>query len=335
MNKALKITLISLAVFVGLIVLVLLGVKIGEKLVFNSFYSNAEKEFKMPGTNDNLVQQGMVYVEEKDLILVCGYMSDNTASRVYTLNRDGKVLSITQLKNEDGSDYTGHTGGIEYYQGYVYITEGTGVKDYDGGLDVFSLDDIITGKETTNKIGRVKTYNNPSCCHIYNGYMLVGEYFREVDYETSDNHRMETPSGDKNTALTMVFKMDKENTSNFGMSDLPVSCISTRDAVQGIYTIDDDQIVLSTSWGLSASNLYFYDMKLITSGDSAERIGDLALTVYYLDSVSLKETVKAPPMAEEMLYLDGRLYILNESACNKYIFGKFMSGNYMYSYEIK
>ena len=335
MNKPLKITLITLAIIVGFIALVLLGVKVGEKLIFSSFYSNADKEFKMPGTSDNLVQQGMVYVEEKDLILVCGYMSDNTASRVYTLNRDGKVLSITELKNEDGSDYLGHTGGIEYFEGYVYITEGTGVKDYDGGLDVFLLDDIITGKEQAKKIGRVKTYNNPSCCHIYDGYMLVGEYFREVDYETSDSHRMETPAKDFNTAITMVFKMDKANTANFGMSSEPVSCISTRDAVQGIYTIDDDKIVLSTSWGLSASNLYFYDMSKITKGDAEKKIDALSLPSYYLDSASLTETVKAPPMAEEMLYLDGRLFILNESACNKYIFGKFMSGNYMYSYEIK
>ena len=335
MNKALKITLITLAVIVGFVALVLLGVKVGEKLIFSSFYSNAEKEFKMPGTGDNLVQQGMVYIEEKDLILVCGYMSDNTASRVYTLSRDGKVLSITQLKNEDGSDYTGHTGGIEYFDGYVYITEGTGEKGYDGGLDVFPLDDFITGKEASSKIGRVKTYNNPSCCHIYNGYMLVGEYFREVDYETSDSHRIDTPAGDKNTALTMVFKMDKSITDNFGMSNEPVSCISTTDAVQGIYTIDDDKIVLSTSWGLSASNLYFYDMSKVTKGETNIQVDDLDIPVYYLDSVSLTETVKAPPMSEEMLYLDGRLFILNESACNKYIFGKFMSGNYMYSYEIK
>ena len=34
-------------------------------------------------------------------------------------------------------------------------TEGTGEKGYDGGLDVFPLDDFITGKEASSKIGEV------------------------------------------------------------------------------------------------------------------------------------------------------------------------------------
>ena len=221
MNKALKTTLISLAVFVGIVIFILLGVKVGEKLVFSSFYLNSSKEFKMPGTGDNLVQQGMVYVEEDETFLVCGYMSDNTASRVYALDKNGEILSITELKNADGTDYTGHTGGIEYFGDYVYITEGTGEKGYDGGLDVFMFDDFISGKAEATLVGRVKTYNNPSCCHIYNGYMLVGEYFREVDYETADNHRMETPAGDNNTALTTVFKMDSSSQKKNGQNNHP------------------------------------------------------------------------------------------------------------------
>lgn len=335
MNKALKITLISLAVFVGIVIFILLGVKVGEKLVFISFYSNSSKEFKMPGTGDNLVQQGMVYVEDKEMFLVCGYMSDNTASRVYALDKNGEILSITELKNSDGTDYTGHTGGIEYFGDYVYITEGTVQVDYDGGLDVFMLDDFISGKAEATVVGRVKTYNNPSCCHIYNGYMMVGEYYHEGKYETMDSHRMETPAKDYNTALTTVFKMDSSITDNFCMSLAPVSAISTTDAVQGIYTINDDQIVLSTSWALSASQLYFYDMDKITSSASKVSIDGLDLTVYYLDSASLVNTIKAPPMSEEVIYLNNKLYILNESACNKYIFGKFMSGNYMYAYEME
>ena len=57
--------------------------------------------------------------------------------------------------------------------------------------------------------------------------------------------------------------------------------------------------------------------------------------LYYEDSASLVEsdTVEAPPMSEEIVYLDGKIWIMNESACNKYIFGKLTTGNYLYSVE--
>ena len=329
-NKAVRITVITLSIVLGVIILLLAGVKIGERIIYRDFYKNANKEFKMPGISDGLVQQGMEYVSEKDVFIVCGYMANDTASRVYVVSADGKVLSKTELKNEDGSDYLGHTGGIEYYGNNLYITEGTKEKGYDGGLDVFPLDQVLEGKGEVKKLGRVKTYNNPAFCHIYNGYMLVGEFYRENDYETLDSHRFTTPCGDKNTGLITVFKL---NDSKFNISGAPVAGITTTGAIQGMYTIGDSQIVLSTSWGLSTSKLYFYDMMKIESFDTAVSVDGNPLSIYHLDSKSLVKTVELPPMAEEIVYKDGKIYVLGESASKKYIYGKFLSGNNMYSYN--
>jgi hypothetical protein len=287
----------------------------------------------MPGANDNLVQQGMVYNEDEEVFLIAGYMSDDTASRVYVVSKDGEVLHKVALKNADGSDYTGHTGGIEYHGNYVYITDGTGEKGYDGGLDVFPLDKILAGEESVTTLGRVKTYNNPAYCHIYGNHMLVGEFYRKDAYETADGHRFTTPAGDENNALIMVFDVELKG-ENVDIGKEPVAIISTTGEIQGMETIDDDQIVLSSSWGISKSKLRFYDMNKITKGENTSLYG-LSLPTYHLDSVSLVKEVEAPPMAEEMVYLDGKLFILNESACNKYIFGKLMSGNELYSYNVK
>lgn len=332
MNKMLKISTIIVATILAVVILLLIGLKVGEKLRYIRFYTNAEKEFRTPGISDNLVQQGMVYIDEKERFLVCGYMSDNTASRVYVLDRDGNVLSITQLKNADGSDYTGHTGGMEYYENHLYITEGTKEKGYDGGLVVFPLDQILAGNKAVGTVGRFKTYNNPAYCHIYNGYILIGEYYRAVDYETADEHRMRTPADDQNTALITVFKLD--NSAPFGIGEKPLAGITTTDGIQGLITIEDKQIVTSSSWGLSSSTLRFYDMDKITHSAESVTIGENTMTIYHLDSASLVKEVEAPPMAEEMVYLDGKIFILSESACNKYIYGKFMSGNYLYSYIV-
>ena len=330
MNKTFKIALITAGAFFGIVLVLLLGIKVGERLRYFNFYKNAVKEFKMPGISDNLVQQGMEYVDEHDVFLICGYMSDDTASRVYVVSADGEVLSKTMLQNEDGSDYLGHTGGIEYYGDCVYITEGTGELGYDGGLDVFSFADILNGAESVKKLGRVKTYNNPAYCHIYNGYMFVGEFYREIDYETLASHRMTTPAGDENTALITVFKLDD---SEFHISGAPVAGITTTGAVQGMYVLGDDQIVLSSSWGLTTSHLYVYDVNKVTCFDENCVIDGNTFPVYHLDRESLVADIEAPPMTEEIVYKDGRIFILCESASNKYIYGKFMSGRYLYSYN--
>lgn len=329
-NKAVRITVITLSIVLGVIIILLAGAKIFERVRYREFYSNANKEFKMPGISDGLVQQGMEYVEEKDVFIICGYMANDSASRVYVVSSDGKVLSKTELKNADGSDYTGHTGGIEYYGNNLYITEGTKEKGYDGGLDVFPLNEVLEGKSEVKRLGRVKTYNNPAFCHIYNGYMFVGEFYRENDYETADSHRFTTPCGDKNNCLITVFKLDN---SQFNISKVPVAGITTPDAIQGMYMIGDRQIVLSTSWGLSTSKLYFYDMLYIESYDRTILVDDIPMSVYHLDSKCLKKTLELPPMAEEMVYKDGKIYVLNESASKKYIFGKFLSANNLYSYN--
>ena len=331
-NKAVRITVITLSVIIGIIILALACVKIGERIIFSEFYKDANKEFKMPGVNDGLVQQGMTYIPDKELFIIAGYMADDTASRVYVVNKSGKVLSHTQLKNPDGTDYLGHTGGVEYYGNNLYITDGTKEKGYDGGLDVFPLDEVLAGKSEAKKIGRVKTYNNPAYCHIYDGFIFVGEFYRETDYETSDSHRLETPAGDLNTALITVFKLDD---SQFGVASKPCAAITTTGAIQGMYIIDGKQIVLSSSWGLSKSKLYFYDMLYIESDQGDVLIDGNAVSLYHLDSKCLKKTLEAPPMAEEIVYLDGKIYVLNESACKKYIFGKFLSANNLYSYEYK
>lgn len=332
-KKPVRIALITLAIILGVIAVLLAGLKIGERIIFREFYKDAEKEFKMPGVNDGLVQQGICYIPEKELFLVAGYMSDNSASRVYVVSEDGKVLNKVSLKNQDGTDYLGHTGGIEFYGNYVYITDGTKEKGYNGGLDVFPLDEMLNGKNEVKKLGRVTTYNNPAYCHIYDGYLFVGEFYKENDYETLDSHRITTPNGDKNTALITVFKLGGEG--NFSVAEKPCAAISTTGAIQGMYILDGKEIVLSSSWGLSKSKLYFYDLLLIESDLGNVLIDGNSVSLYHLDSKCLKKTLEAPPMAEEMVYIDDEIYILNESASKKYIFGKFLSGNNLYSYEYK
>lgn len=326
MKKLLSFIWKFLLAIVILVVVAVLGFKVFDLIKHSDFYSRSKVAFKTPGANDNFVQQGFDYIPHQEKFLVTGYMSDDTASRVYVLDKEGTVLSYTELKKEDGSDYCGHTGGIAHYNNYVYITGAT-------GLDVFSYDDILAGKATTNQLGSIKTHNNPAHCYIADGYILVGSFFIEEDYETPERERITTPAGDDNTSIITAFKID--GSFDFAVNPKLRAVISTRRCVQGMCITDDGKIVLSTSYGLSTSQLFVYDIEKITREDGFDFDEFYDIQLYYLDSASLVEVIKAPPMAEELVYLDGKIYVMNESACNKYIFGKITTGYNVYAYDYK
>ena len=90
---------------------------------------------------------------------------------------------------------------------------------------------------------------------------------------------------------------------------------------------------MSISWSLTNSNLLFYEV-------DTERVGSVSVLgrevpLYYLDSVNLKDTVVLPPMSEELVCKDGRVHVMFESACNKYIYGKFIRGWRVFAYEFE
>jgi hypothetical protein len=241
---------------------------------------------------------------------------------------------------------------MEYFGDYVYIT-----GEDSHGLDVFLADDILAGKSETKMLGTVKTYNSPAHVYSYehNGqkYIMAGSYHKdETVYLTPEHERITTPAGEKNTSVMTVFKLDEN--AEFGIQPDPVAIISAREMIQGICITPDGQMVISSSWGLATSNLFFYDLSkvqctenyryegTITYGDledeNAERYDEefgFDVKCYYVDSSCLVDTVVAPPMSEELVCLDGKIIVFCESACNKYMFGKLTTGfnTYGYKYE--
>ncbi len=302
------------ALFIG-------ALAISERIIFNDFYSNAEKLEKIPAAWDKYVPQG--YIFHDDIRLGCGYMSDGSASRVYITDDESEPICV-ELKNADGSDYTGHTGGIDVYGNNVYIT---GSK----GCDVFSLSDILDGDGTATQLYCLETINDPAYCVIKDGVLYSGSFYREGNYETPASHRMTTPAGDKNTAIIAAYSLEDGTAPT--QKQKPDFVISTCGLVQGMTFIDDTTVVLATSYGTAKSHLYVYDLeKMSRSADGFDIDGE-SVPLYYLDSASLAEDISAPPMAEQIVYDNGRIYIMHESASMKYIFGKFTCGPYVYGYK--
>ena len=136
-------------------------------------------------------------------------------------------------------------------------------------------------------------------------------------------------------AMIVVFKLDSANDKSFGLEDYaPEYAYSITSQVQGM-AIAGNKLVLSTSYSIAKSHLYIYNFdKVRASGAGKTTAFGEEIALYYVDSSSLDKDVKAPPMAEELVYLDGKIFVMNESACAKYIFGRFTSGNYVHAYKI-
>ena len=347
--------LIALAVLVSILLVAVLGFKLYDYIGAAHFYNNSEVVFKTPGVADsNFVPQGMTYDEESKTFFFTGYMGkpiigelgDDVAARVYVRKDDGSV-SFARLLNADGTPYTDHTGGIEVFDEYVYIT-----GEDSHGLDVFKLSDILAGE--AKMLGTVRTYNSPAYVYAYEHhgqkYIMAGSYHKdETVYLTPEHEKIQIPGTEHtNPSVMTVFKLDES--AQFGINPEPVAIISAREMIQGI-CITESQLVISSSWGLATSNLYFYDLADITCTGEVEykgtiTYGDLetdtnrteetfgyTVPCYVIDSHDPENTVVAPPMSEELVYLDGRIIVFCESACNKYMFGKLTTGFGTYGYE--
>ncbi len=292
-------------------------------IAFSEFYASAESAGEVPGIYDGFVPQGLDAYG--DGFLVSGYMSDKTASRIYYV--EGGESRYVALENEDGSAFKGHSGGICHANDFVYIGGS-------GGVYVFSLSDVLDRDGEATSLGFFPTLLNAAWCEVYGGYLIAGSFWCEPDYTTASWQHVTTPAGDKNYSMMTVFRLDGE--AEFGVTPTPVCAISTEMKVQGA-AFTGDGVILSTSLGLSPSELQFHAISPISTDEITvpSEDGEHTLPLYYLDSSTKTHVISAPPMAEEIAVRDGRIYVMNESACNKYIFGRFLGMEAFYSIEYR
>lgn len=307
--------LIGLLIFVLLVLAVLF---VGVTVKYWDYYKNSDALFMIPGLSDNVVPQGFDLMED-GTYLMCGYMSDDTSSRVYVRNPSGKS-HFSSLYYADGTPYVKHAGGVCHNGDFVYLAG-------DDGVDVFMLSDILAGKDAY-MLGTIPTGHDMAFCSFWDGYLFAGNFYIAEHYETPDHHRITTPAGDQNTSLITVFRADES--FEFGIDPAAVAAISAPDKVQGM-CFTEEGIVLSISWSLTDSNLLFYAYDDQRVGQVEVLAGEVPL--YYLDSANLVHTAVLPPMSEELVYRDGRVEVMCESACNKYIFGKLIRGWQVFAYE--
>ena len=323
------------AILVPLLVLPLslvLGVRAYVRLPHLGYYRASERAFRIPGLGQGFVPQGLDFDEKSETFLVTGYDTKGGKSPLYLVGNDGKLQKTLYYALPDGTSYTGHAGGIALGGDYLYLAGGS-----DATVHVFARADLEKAKDggTLTAVGGLSCYLEeneddhlgPAFLQVKDGRLVVGEFYRPGNYETPENHHVTTPSGITQRALALCYPLD--GTSPIGVETTPVDAYSLPDLAQGM-AFTEDRIYITGSWALAHSSLSVYDSA------KAQRTADitvLGVTIpcYALDDAALVTRASLPPMAEEPLILDGKLYIMNESACNRYVFGKLTGGAYCYA----
>lgn len=303
--KIIKKIFVSLIIgLISLILIVIVGLNLVKFIMYSDYYGVEESLCKNPGLSDDFICQGVAVSEEKEVVLVSGYMTDKTKnSRIYISNFNSESYYLNLESN--GEVYAGHTGGIAVTGNNVYIA-------CSGKIFTVSLNEILNKSNGESiEIGLGQEVNN-SASFVYtdDNYLYVGEFHNGGKYVT--NHPYQTGDGMYYAIVT-----------KYAINDLtkPLKVYSIRNEVQGICFTPDGKVIVSTSYGLADSHYYIYNESDATK--STETLD--GAPVYYLDNYQYK--LKAPAMSEDLDYYNGKIVTLTESASNKYIFGKLFFAN--------
>ena len=325
MLKVLKILLRIIIAAAAIVALALIGFNVYQHVSNREFYADVKKEFKAPGTSDGLVQQGMFKAEDGN-VLVCGYMADGSAPRIYILDSEGKVLKYVSLM-KGGKPDTTHAGGLCVVDRYVLLCG-------DGGLNIYSYDDLLMaadGSETEASKSLEISCLQPAFCFADGERLYVGEFYREQNYPTDPSHHLNAPSGEQRHAIVLVCALDQLRKDDFNKAEY-TAVLSVPDLAQGFASDGKGRFCVSSSYALANSHLRFYTDPTSGVSDGKIAIEGREYPLYFLDKKNEIKDVSMFPMAEELYFDGGRVFVINESASNKYIFGKITGGGYVYSY---
>ena len=331
-----------LIVIVALAVLVVVGARLYFRLPVSDYYKASEKAFTIPGLSQNMIPQGLDYVDGRDVYLVGGYQKDGSPSRIYKVNsRTGKSEGYVILGDSEGNGLSPHAGGLAVHDKYLFVA-----GDEDSSIYIYNLEDVLTaGKgEMVKMVDKFEARYpggkiNVACLTFTEDKLIVAEFYRVPNYVTDESHWITTPTGDENHAFAIAYPLSDSEASICGVENYPVEMYSLPGLVQGI-AVHDGKIWISQSYGTAKSTICCYDISgakpvtVFLRAWSGVPPKDADIPVYALDSSTLVASFDAPPMAEEIVFVDDKLLIMCESASAKYIFGNFTGGRSCYATDV-
>lgn len=326
-----------------------------------------------PLTDEN----GKEVTSTQEYFFISAYF-DNAPSRLYVTGDKTGYVGYVTLKNTDGTDYKGHCGGVATNGFTIWVvSEGTVYVARGGNTAKDNIAyDVIKAAESNGELKFTATFaanNNASFCYFYNDdgdatntsyysdRLYIGEFYRDGNYPTAERHHVTTKNGQKNTAFVNEYRIAVTSSNPYGLELLGEDETSkdTRvPRIQAVYSVTDEiqgfartksGLVLSQSYGLKNSNLYYHDWTKVTQSANRTRYSDLkyinedgdeksyggfeyadakfpsgapykdaSVYVYFVDNESKLNRYSIPSMSEGLCVKNERVYVLFESGAKKY-----------------
>jgi len=309
MSKGWKITTIVIAS-----VMLLIFTALGVYYLWpwnKKFFDNASKEFAIPGLDTSFVPQGIDKIDGQNQYIISGYMNDGGPSRFYIYDVESDTSKYFTLKRGE-EFYSGHAGGVAS-AGMTIWTVG------DKKCLRFSWEDVRDTEDGgfVEVIDAFDTPNGGDFIFDHDGLLWIGEFYKEGKYETEKSHRLKTTSGEENPSLVFGYTIDESASSGL-LTKVPTKLLSIRGLCQGMSIDSKGNFVMTTSYSVPDSNIYYYKDVLKNECDMKYFIGKHTVPLWFLDNNSLISKTNAPSMAEEVVVVSDRAYILFESNAKKY-----------------
>ncbi|MFD0715471.1 hypothetical protein [Paenibacillus sp. GCM10027626] len=273
----------------------------------------------VPGLAQDLIPQGLDYIAEKDWFIISHYRAGGGPSVLSFVDaKTGEMVEYFHLYDEKGEAYKGHAGGVAVSKKHAWISS-------ESCLYQIKLDDIYAG-DSGSKLrfsGRIETDTRASFDAFADGVLWVGEFAHGMDYPVSKEHRMTNRDGVEHNAWIAGYKLEEETDMLVGERQKkkparPDYILSVTDRIQGIELLED-RIILSQSFGRNNGSEIYLHKNILRDKPHAQVVIDGAeVPVWFLDEQNLISKLEGPPMSESAIVVDNAMYILFESAADKY-----------------
>ena len=281
------------------------------------YLENSTPVCRIPEIGRGFIPQGLSYDPGSDSLLITGYYGLGGSSPIFVVDRESGQARKILMRTPDGARFAGHAGGLSLFGGTVCVAGST-----DSCMYGFSLAQLLdaadgSGLNAAARIGlRTASDRIRVSFTAADGALLYGgEFHKDPIFRTHPSHAVGTAEGTLKAYL-VGFLPDAE-----GVAEAKV-VYAIPDNVQGA-CFDGEYLYLSQTESLFSARILSYRLEALRPAGTKEVLGR-EVPLYVLTEGAAQKITPIPPMSEELLAVDGQMYLLYESASNRYLIGKFL-----------
>ena len=296
------------------------------KECIKNYQNSSEAAFRIPSIGKGFIPQGITFDETRNCFLITGYMMYGGASPIYIIDAATRqCVKTVRMAHPNGKRFRGHAGGLSVYRGSLYVAGSTKSCMYRYDLqDIYDAAD--KSRVSYKDVLMLKSANDfyrVSWTSADDELLYAGEFYRKGPlFYTADSHKIKVSEEKVFGGLLIGFTVENNR-------PVPKVAYSVCDNAQGA-CFQDGKLYLSVAYGYRPAEIRTYDLARLTQSGTL-RVLETEVPLYVLSDGTEEKINTISPMSEEIVIVDGKMYIVSEYASNLYILGKFRRAGYVYA----